>query len=287
MNRILVITVTYNGMKWIDRCIGSLRQSSVPADVFVVDNASSDNTVEYLREHYPEVIVHETGANIGFGKANNIGFQHAVEKGYDYVYLLNQDAWVMHDTFSRLLEAMEEHPEYGILSPVQMTASLDKEDRNFREKCLSSGKRYEDGLIYDVGFVMAAHWMMSRKCVVTVGGFSPAFPHYGEDDNYIHRALYHGFKVGFLMGVHAVHDRESRPYVKETAMKRKLVIAKTKVSDPRRCLVFSMIFQPLEMAAVALYHMSWTVFLSIFSLIRAYPVLAAYRRQSKGAGAFI
>ena len=50
----LVIIVTYNAMKWIDRCLGSVQSSLVGTDTFVVDNGSTDGTQEYINEHYPK-----------------------------------------------------------------------------------------------------------------------------------------------------------------------------------------------------------------------------------------
>lgn len=285
--RILAIVVTFNGLEWIDRCLGSLMSSQVPTDVMVVDNASKDGTTEYVKEHFPSVKVVECKDNLGFGAANNIGFRHALENGYDYVYLLNQDAWVFPDTFSRLTCAMETDPRYGILSPVQMTASLTSEDQQFRVKCMSAGAVYEDGKVYEVPFVMAAHWMISRRCLMTVGGFSPVFPHYGEDDDYIHRARYHGFKAGFLMGAKAVHDRENRPCPKEVSMRRKIIISKTKISDPSRFVLIQLLWQPIEMSILSLWHRSWTVLSSIPSLISTYPLLIKSRRQAKRTGAFL
>jgi GT2 family glycosyltransferase len=64
--------------------------------------------------------------------------------------------------------------------------------------------------IYPVSFVMAAHWLVSMECLKKVGGFSPSFPHYGEDNNFIDRAVYHGFKVGICPQLKVVHDREYR-----------------------------------------------------------------------------
>ena len=90
--KILTIIVTYNGMKWLDRCLGSLRESSLKTDVVAVDNGSTDGTPEYIAANFPEVQLHCTGENLGFGRANNVGLQKAVAEGYDYVYLLNQDA---------------------------------------------------------------------------------------------------------------------------------------------------------------------------------------------------
>ena len=64
--------------------------------------------------------------------------------------------------------------------------------------------------VYEIPFVMAAHWMISRECLLKVGGFSNTFPHYGEDCNYIHRLRYHKFNVGIAPNINVVHDREYR-----------------------------------------------------------------------------
>ena len=288
MKRVLVIIVTFNGLKWADKCFTSLRKSDFPVDVFVVDNGSSDGTPEYVREHFPEVMLHCTGENYGFGKANNIGLAHALSEGYDYVYLLNQDAWVQPDTIGSLIKAMEADPSYGILSPLQMTASMQTPDPRFALKCLDRpAETYVRGRIYDVSFVMAAHWLISRRCVETVGGFSPAYRHYGEDDNYIHRAVYHGFKVGFCGGVHAVHDRDMRPCTRTSAMRLKCVASVVKVSNPLNCPAVRAVLQPLELLAISVIRLSTDVLLYIPAFVRSLPKLLRLRKESMGRGAFL
>ena len=131
--KLLVVIVTYNAMQWAERCFDSLRKSTIVPDVFVVDNGSTDGTQTYIHEHYPEVIFQQSKENLGFGKANNIGLQYALDNEYDYVYLLNQDAWVMPDTFEKLIIVHKEHPEYGILSPFQMEANMEHIDKNFKK----------------------------------------------------------------------------------------------------------------------------------------------------------
>lgn len=288
MRRILVIIVTYNAMKWADRCFGSLRDSRQPVDVFVVDNGSADGTAEHIRNHYPEVMLHCAGENYGFGKANNIGLEYALAYGYDYVYLMNQDAWVFPDTLDNLVEALSTHQEYGILSPVQMTASMERPDPRFKVKCLDREiSAYESGRIHDADFVMAAHWLVTRRCLQSVGGFSPAFRHYGEDDNFIHRALWKGFKVGFLAGTYAVHDREMRTVAKSAAMRLKCVASVVKLSNPSYCLPFRLVAQPLELLAISVRYMSFDVLKFIPSFVASCPKMVKLRRESLAEGAFL
>ena len=284
--RILTIVVTYNGLKWMDSCLESLRRSECPTDVMLIDNCSTDGTPDYVKEHFPEVNLVQSDANLGFGQANNVGLKYALEHGYDYVYLLNQDAWVMPDTLGRMVEAMSANPQYGVLSPVQMTASMDKPDAGFAEKCLKN-LDYKSGDIYPVPFVMAAHWMISRKCLEDVGGFSPVFYHYGEDDNYLRRVEFKGFKVGFLAGVYAVHDRENRMLTKEFRMRRKYIMALDRVSNPSNCIWLRLVYQPLEMVLWSLRWLSCDVLSYIPKLLKAYPELIKARRESMNPSAFL
>ena len=92
--KVLVIIISYNFERWMERCLESLRLSKHPVDVVVIDNDSKDRSIERIRKDYPEVRLIVNGANLGFGKANNIGIQLALEEGYDAVFLMNQDAWV-------------------------------------------------------------------------------------------------------------------------------------------------------------------------------------------------
>ena len=292
MNRILTIVVTYNGMRWADRCFGSLSMSGVPTDVIAIDNGSTDGTPEYISENFPQVKIVATGENHGFGRANNIGLRYALEHGYEYVYLLNQDAWIFPDTFGTLIEAMEADRSYGIMSPMQMAACIDRPDPRFERWCPKAAlrdvdSRFRKGKVYGVKFVMAAHWMISRECLENVGGFSPAFTHYGEDDNLVHRAIYKGYRIGIHSGTKAVHDREMRPMSKQASMRLKCVASVVKLSNPLNKLWLRMLFQPIELLAISIRYRSGYVFRNIFTLIRSYRHLKAIRKESLDDMAFL
>ena len=195
--KLLVIIVTYNGMKWIDKCLSSVNNSTIKADLFIVDNGSTDGTIEYIKEQYPEAHFIISKENLGFGRANNLGLRFALDNNYDFVYLLNQDAWVEENTFKNLIRINNKYPEYYIISPLQTNKEKTKLDANFSKFCsvdMSSDYicNQQPKEIYETDCAMAAHWMMSNRCIQDVGGFSPTFKHYGEDINYIDRIHYIG-----------------------------------------------------------------------------------------------
>ena len=228
-NRILVIIVTYNAMPWANRCLTSLRQSVVPCDVTIIDNSSTDGTQDYIHNNFPEVDLIRNKENLGFGQANNIGLQKALDRNYDFVYLLNQDAWIQEDTFKHLIDASEAHPEYGVLSPMQMNADGLHFEEKFRSYIIPHHQVFSPSLtedlyfqrvvdVYEVSFVMAAHWLITSMCLATVGGFSPTFPHYGEDNNYLNRTNYWKYKIGIVPSARAVHDRRNIKWSAEKEM---------------------------------------------------------------------
>jgi len=229
--KIIAIIVTYNGMKWYKNCFDSLRYSSIPIKAIVVDNKSSDETISFIKENYPEIHLIESDKNLGFGKANNIGIRYALEQDADYVFLLNQDAWVQPDTIEKLIGKMKDNPDYGILSPIHLDGSEQNLDFNFSyyilpDRCpdlisdyVTKGKAKDK--IYPLKFVNAALWLISRKCIDSLGGFNPLFPHYGEDENYIERLEYHNLKIGLYPHVFGIHDRNRNEWRKPTFSKRK------------------------------------------------------------------
>lgn len=298
----MTIVVTYNGMKWVDRCVRSALESTVETDVMVVDNGSDDGTAAYVREHFPEVILNENQENLGFAAANNVGFRYALQRGYRYVYLLNQDAWVFPETFGTLLRAFGDsrpsrsavasaEPEngkgaIGILSPMQMEANLTRMDAQFRKHC---GAALEKGSTETVRvpFVMAAHWMISRECLETVGAFSPAFPHYGEDLDFVHRAAFHGFGAAVVKTASAVHDRAGRPRPKDYRMRLKVVTAKAAVADPRGNPHLALIGQSVLLALQGALHLSTIPWKGISELRAAFGELRRYRATARSRGAFL
>jgi GT2 family glycosyltransferase len=207
---VFAVVVTFNGVRWLDRCLGSLARSTVPVRTIVVDNASDDGTVPLIRRYYPDVILVENETNRGFGWANNVGIRVALERGAEFVYLLNQDAWVEPDVVERLLGLMAGRLNYGILSPMQYDGDGVDLDESFRQLLPADfgAGRLE---VYPVEFVMAAHWLVRTEALRETGGFLPLFRHYGEDKNLIHRMNFHGWKAGIAPGPRAFHDRKDRP----------------------------------------------------------------------------
>lgn len=219
MNTICAVVVTYNGMKWIDKCIASLRASSVDLQIIVVDNCSKDNTANWIRDNYQEVELIENDENSGFGPANNIGIKKALAGEAQYIFLLNQDAWIEPDAIEHLIECAEKDPVYGIVSPFHLNGRGDKFDVGFNFYLtteLQKNRTFNSNLFfgkyldraYPVDFVNAAGWLLTHETLKKVGGFDPLFTHWGEDNNYIQRLVNKKLKLGICAKSIMYHDRE-------------------------------------------------------------------------------
>ena len=214
--KVFPIIVTYKGRRWYERCFSSLRESTIPVQTVVVDNASNDGTVEYIKHNFPEIHLIEANENLGFGKANNMGMRYALDHNCDYVLLLNQDVWIEPNTLEKLIDIHQRNPEYGILGPVQVNAEKTKvlegviqfliNPENVNKQMFSDFVMGTIGEVYPVAEINAAAWLLPRNTLETVGGFDPIFLHYGEDWNYLSRVLYHKLKVGLTPQIQVVHD---------------------------------------------------------------------------------
>lgn len=209
--KIFVIVVTYKGMRWYDKCFSSLRESTIPLQTVVVDNTPGEEDAEYIKEHYPEIHLIKTDENLGFGRANNLGMRYALDNGCDYVFLLNQDAWIEKVTIQRLVEIAENNPNYALLSPFHYAPNsktlgmlLDDGNNNYALLCDAHAGTLKE--LYPIRYVNAAAWLLPRKTLETIGGFCPIIYHFGEDDDYINRLTFHGLQVGLCPHTHIFHD---------------------------------------------------------------------------------
>ncbi len=210
-----IIIVTFNGMKWLPKCLESTR----PYPVIVVDNNSTDGTTDFIKSNHSDIIILKQKENLGFGQANNIGISYALKEGAEHIFLLNQDAYLKDNCLDILIDFQKANKEYGILSPIHLNGTGTGLDANFSNYLNYAGNKdfFSDYVlnksikpIYTVPFVNAAGWLISRECLENVGGFDPVFFHYGEDDNYCQRVDHHGFKIGVVPEAKLLHDRENR-----------------------------------------------------------------------------
>lgn len=239
-----IIIVTYQSRDEIAGCL-----ESIPSDVcggavevIVVDNDSTDGTIDFVRPHYPTAITVNTGANLGFGRANNIGYARA--RGA-FILFLNPDTIVNREALEKCLNRLQNESEIGIISPRLVLANGEMD-----LACRRSIPSVWDGLMrasglarvfphiplcagynlthlpetetYCVGAVNGAFMMSSRAVLRRIGLFDEEFFMYGEDLDLCFRCRVQGFSVvydGRFAIIHLKGRSSSREY---RAMSREL-----------------------------------------------------------------
>lgn len=108
MKKVAAVVVTYNRIELLKECLNALKVQSYPCDILVVDNASIDGTGEYIKaikNKCDNIYYKNTGANIGGAGGFNFGMRWAVEAGYEYVWVMDDDCLPYNDALQKLIDA--------------------------------------------------------------------------------------------------------------------------------------------------------------------------------------
>ncbi len=268
MKKIATIIVTYNGEKWIDRCLASVLKSSYPSDLYVVDNASTDATVSILK-NYP-VNLEVLDFNAGFGYSNNVILEKLRNSGYDYFFLMNQDIYLEEDVLTKLVDFAQIHSEAGIVAPIQYDGEGQEIDANFSQYLELSEEKAQ---FYETTFCNAAAWLLTKDCLAKVGLFNSFFPHYGEDRNYCERAKFHGFKILIVKETKVLHDRLQK-MTAEKALKLAKIKLLTIFLDPNKSKSESMTSGLINVFGISKYLLKkYRSTKAVFALMKEYMVL--------------
>jgi GT2 family glycosyltransferase len=217
MSTTCVLIVTFNGAPWIRRCLTSLQGSTVKPHAIVVDNASSDDTVRIIESEFPEIELITLSTNSGFGIGNNVGISRALALCVDFIFLLNQDAYVTETTIAELSNFLEEHEDFGLATPLHCSPDLGSVDKKtlrgylqtyalqfLSDACIGKASAY-----YQTRGINAAAWFVKTEVFRKIGGFDPIFFMYGEDDDLINRIEYHEIPFALVPYSRIVHLRET------------------------------------------------------------------------------
>jgi GT2 family glycosyltransferase len=113
------VVLTYNGSADTLACLRSLRQTGFPRlQVFVVDNGSSDDTAERVREEFPDAELIRTERNLGYAGGNNVGIERAMQERCDYVLVLNNDTTVEPGAIDAMVRAAHGRGDVGAVAPL-------------------------------------------------------------------------------------------------------------------------------------------------------------------------
>lgn len=212
------LIVNYNGERWIDRCLNSVPVSP-ELEVIVVDNDSTDGSLELVRERHPEVRILPLGENLGFGAANNRGEELA--RG-ERLLLLNPDAWLDPGALGALQEALDRSGRLGAVAP-RLRDESDRPEFSWYPECGVLGEAiqiWRNGrsapwvhgalesvlrLLTGPGWLTAACLLVRREAFRQVGGFDEDYFLYFEDVDLCRRMTRAGWSLAKEDRAGAVH----------------------------------------------------------------------------------
>jgi len=115
---VYIVLVNWNGKDHTLACLQSLRKISYGNyNIVVVDNGSSDGSVQALKEAYPKIAVLEMGKNLRYSGGANVGMQYALEQGAALILQLNNDTTVDREFLSHMVTAIQSDPSIGMVAP--------------------------------------------------------------------------------------------------------------------------------------------------------------------------
>ena len=202
---ISIIIVNYNTAHFLKTCLDSiLNQKNADYEIIVVDNGSTDNSFEILKDYENRITLIKNNENLGFGKANNIGAK--IAKG-DFLFLLNQDTEFTSDyDLKKITDFVKANKHYGLVS-TKITEMKTKRETKPREtypgeKIILHPLR---GMPGTIAWVLGAVMILPKEVYAKIHGFDEDFFLYGEDIDICLRVRKAGYKIGYLPEVEILH----------------------------------------------------------------------------------
>lgn len=218
-----VIIVNWNTCALLAECIAAVERetASIPHDIWVVDNGSSDGSVAMVRRDFPHVRLIESSVNLGFARANNLAMQRSAGR---YLLLLNTDALVQPGSVQALLQVAEAAPQAGIVG-----AHLLNPDGTFQASHTCFPTLWQEFLILStlgrrlvrpwypshgpeetegpqrVEYVEGACMLVRREALAEVGGLDEGYFMYAEEVDWCKRMRMAGWEVWYTPAAKVVH----------------------------------------------------------------------------------
>lgn len=202
--KVAIVIPNWNGIDMIASCLQSLQSQSQKADLIVVDNGSTDNSVELIEEKFPDVTVTKLPRNTGFAGGVNTGFKKTIEDGCEFVAAFNNDAVADKDWLQNLIKRMEQDEMIGIVSCKQLRSDgkyIDSTGDNYSiwGMPFPRGRNHEDKGQYDepeeIFSAPAGATLYRTAMLKEIGLFDEKFFAYLEDVDISFRARLAGWRI--------------------------------------------------------------------------------------------
>jgi GT2 family glycosyltransferase len=211
--RVTAVLLNWNGWSDTLTCLASLDALESPdLGVIVVDNASTDDSVDRLLAARPGLELIRSGVNRGFGGGNNIGIRRALERGAAYVWLLNTDATVRPDTLRELVAVAEADAHVGAVGAVILDATAPHRVQAWGGGLVNAWtgvSRHVTAPSDRLDYLMAACVLLRAAALEQVGGFDERFFYTWEDTDLSARLVRARWRLAVAPGAFVYHREAS------------------------------------------------------------------------------
>jgi len=213
--KIFVIVLNFNGLAVLTQCLSSVYQSRyLNFEVVVVDNNSSDGSLEQAKKSFSRANFIKNSENFGFSRGNNVGIRWALEKFADYILILNNDTVLEKTTLSELVQSMQKNESAGIISPVVLSA--DNQSVWFAGGIIDWHKMKTSHIYeiksdspYSSEYISGCAMFVKKDVFKKIGIFDERFFLYYEDTDFSMRAKKAGFDLLIVPAAHIKHLEQS------------------------------------------------------------------------------
>ena len=196
---VYIIVINYNGEEYLKTCLSSIEKQTYPNyKTIVIDNASTDNSEEYIKEYFPKITFIQAERNLGFAEGNNLAIKKALEKKAAYVFLVNNDTEFEIDLVEKLIKTAESDDSIGIVGPAVFDL---KNKKSLQEMGMAIDKfGYALALknLTDrdcVFFVSGCAMMIKSELILRMGFFDESYFMFAEDLDICWRSILTGYKI--------------------------------------------------------------------------------------------
>ncbi|MBC7236933.1 MAG: glycosyltransferase family 2 protein [Chloroflexi bacterium] len=218
-----IIIVSWNTAELLADCLRSIPSGldGIEAEIIVVDNGSTDGTLDLIAHDFPQIRLLQNHTNVGFARANNQGIGALGERNApQYVLLLNSDTVAKSGSLRELVRFMEEHPDVGIVGPRLVRPNGKPQPYGFGHDpslvyLINRGikalllKRYlhdwSTDQVQRVDWVSGACLLIRREALSQIGPLDEGFFMYFEDNDWCLRVRQAGWHVIYYPKVEVVH----------------------------------------------------------------------------------
>lgn len=295
-----IVIVSFNGRKWLDKCLKSCQICAPAVPIYVVDNASTDGSAE-LAQTYSEVTVIKQVFNEGFAGGNNVGISAALKDGAEAVMLLNQDAELTAGCVNNLLEYLSNHPQVGAVQPAILLPDGRVNSLGNSFHFLGFGEAGGNGLEVtkamnklswlatdtEPPYLSGAAVLIRAQALRQVGFFKNELFMYHEDLDLSLRLRAAGWKLAILPTSKVIHFYESNRSLRQYYyMERNRLVVWNEIFSLKTLLLFLPFFifseiALLLMAASQGWFKEKIKSYRYFLLPSSWLSIAAHRRQFK------